>query len=82
MAKKKSKVEPLPSHEEDPLIGVTEVARQIGKHHQTVINWAQDGLIEAVRMPGGRWGFRQSVVNKLLEGSCLDKQVAATNGEA
>ena len=64
-----------PTHEEDPVLCVTEVGRQLGKSHGTISQWCRDGLLVAVRMPGGRWGVRKSEVNRFLGGSALGGQV-------
>ena len=63
------------SHEEDPLLNLSQVARLIGKHPSTVQRWARDGLLKVQRMPSNLPGVRRSEVNKFLGGSALDKQV-------
>ena len=72
----KKKNEPL-THEEDPILNVGEVGRQLGVHRSTIWRWAQTGLLEAIRMPGNRVGVRRSEVNKILVASAFfkDKQV-------
>ena len=80
MSKKRSSVngvQPAKTHDEDPIIGVCEVGRQIGKDHSTVSRWCRDGLIAAVRLPGGRWGLRQSQINKFLEASDIPYRVSS-----
>lgn len=64
-----------PTHEEDPILTITEVGRQLGKSHQTVARWCQEGLLNYIRMPGGNFGVRKSEVNKFLGGSAIDKRV-------
>lgn len=65
-----------PTHVEDPLLGFSEVARHLGKSHTTIARWVQDGLLTAVRQPGGRWAVRKSEINKFLGGSALNKEIA------
>ncbi len=68
----KKKDEPL-THEEDPILNVGEVGRQLGKHRSTIWRWAKDGLLEAIRMPGNHVGVRKSEVNKILKASAFFK---------
>ena len=72
----KKKTEPL-THEEDPILNVGEVGRQLGIHRSTVWRWAQTGLLVAIRMPNNHIGVRKSEVNKILKASAFfkDKQV-------
>lgn len=72
----KKKNEPL-THEEDPILKCGEVGRQLGIHRSTIWLWAKTGLLEALRMPNGHVGVRQSEVNKILRASAFfkDKQV-------
>jgi excisionase family DNA binding protein len=64
-----------PTHAEDPILSASEVARQLGKVPQTILNWIKDGLLTAVRQPGGRLCVRKSEVNKFLGGSALNQRV-------
>lgn len=64
-----------PTHEQDPLLSPSEVARALGKHPNTIYQWIRDGLLDAIRHPSGRVVVRRSVVNKLLTNSALDQQV-------
>lgn len=79
MAKRKSMNEHKnsnpPTHEEDPFMSPSEVAKALGKHQNTVYNWIRDGLLNAIRHPTGRIVVRRSEVNKLLSGSALNTQV-------
>lgn len=79
----KKKTEPLPSHEEDPILKCGEVARQIGVHRTTVWLWAKTGILEAIRMPNNHVGVRQSTVNEVLRvsASFKDKQVTEVTEE-
>lgn len=74
MAKATAVAEPL-THQEDPLLGVCEIGRQLGKHHSTISDWCYQGLLKAVRMPNRTWAVRKSEVNKFLAASALNKQV-------
>jgi hypothetical protein len=64
-----------PTHEQDPILNLTEVARQLGKHPSTIKDWCVQGLLIPVKMPSGLYGVRKSEVNKFLGGSALQKQV-------
>lgn len=65
------------THEEDPILTLSEVGRQLGKHHTTIARWCHDGLLKALRIPGtvNIWGVRKSEVNKFLGASALDVQI-------
>jgi IS30 family transposase len=65
---------------EDPILSYGEVARQLGKTHQTVMRWVRDGLFDmnnVLRMPSGMPGIRQSEVNKFLRGTAIETRVQA-----
>lgn len=66
---------PPPTHREDPLRSINEVARQLGRHHSTVMQWAVDGLFEVVPQPAGRFCVRQSVINKFLKGTTFQREI-------
>lgn len=68
--------EPLPTHEDDPFLTLSAVARELGKSPTTISRWVQDGLLEAVRQPSGLFAIRKSVVNRFLGGSALKKEIA------
>lgn len=69
-------VEALPTHREDPLRSIGEVASQIGRHRDTVRQWAKDGLFDVVTQPDGRIFVRQSVINRFLSATNLSKEMA------
>ena len=60
-----------PTHDEDPIITLAEVARQTGKHVSTISRWVQSGLLEVVQWPSGLPAVRQSQVNAILGASAL-----------
>ena len=64
-----------PTHEDDPILTISEVGRQLGKSAQTIARWCKDGLLSAIRQPSGLFGVRKSEVNKFLGGSALEKRV-------
>lgn len=76
MAKTKESAASPPTHEEDPLMNLSEVARALGKTPPTIFRWVTDGLLVAVRQPSGLWAVRRSEVNRFLGGSALHKQVS------
>lgn len=47
------------------LLTTVEVAELLRVHRQTIIRWAQDGTIPAIRV-GRDWRFRRSDVEQLL----------------
>lgn len=71
----KSRTKEPPTHQEDPLLSISEVGRQLGKSPQTIARWVLDGLLAAIRMPSGLMGVRKSEVNKFLGSSALGTQV-------
>lgn len=64
-----------PTHQEDPILTLSEVGRQLGKSFDTINRWCRDGLLQYVRMPSGLFGVRKSEVNKFLGGSALDERL-------
>ena len=64
-----------PTHREDPLLTISDVADQIGRHRNTVSQWIKDGLLASVVDPTGLARIRKSVVNKLLEGSSISTRI-------
>lgn len=64
-----------PTAKDDPLLSPVEVARQLGKHPNTIRSWIRDGLLAVVRMPTGLFLVRKSLVNNLLRASALNKEV-------
>ena len=53
-------------HDEDPILTMSEASRRFGKAPATVARWIRDGLLEAIRLPSGLYGIRQSQVEKFL----------------
>ena len=45
-----------------------EVAKILGVDRHTVVKWAKEGMIRAVRFPSGRYRIPESEVKKILEG--------------
>lgn len=60
------------THEDDPILNLSEVGRMIGKSPQTIGRWCQDGLLRCLPLPNGLRGVRKSEINKFLGGSALD----------
>lgn len=63
------------THQEDPILTLSEVGRQLGKSDMTIRRWVHDGLLQSIRMPSGLPGVRKSEVNKFLGGSALQTEV-------
>lgn len=60
-----------PTHQEDPFLTLSEVGKQMGKHHTTIGSYIKDGLLNAVRSPSKLPMVRQSEVDRFLGGSAL-----------
>lgn len=56
-----------PTHAEDPILTIGEVAEMLGKHRNTISRWISDGIIAAGKHPSGVAGIRQSQVEKMLK---------------
>jgi excisionase family DNA binding protein len=59
----------------EPLLTAEEVAAIVRSDPETVRRWARTDQIESVKLPGGRWRFRRSVVDAILNGD-LPKDAA------
>lgn len=66
-----------PTHEDDPLMTQSEVARALGKSPQTIGRWIADGLLAFTKLPSGLPVVRRSEVNKFLGGSALPQKEIA-----
>ncbi len=49
------------------LISITDAARQVGVHPNTLRNWANRGLVEAVRLPSGHRRFTIAEIHRIRE---------------
>ncbi len=69
MAKRKAAADDTApkTHQEDPLLTMSEVARRIGKHPSTIRRWVDDGLLTAVRLPSGLPAVRESQILQLMD---------------
>lgn len=56
----------MTSLDEEALIPIGEVARLFRVHRKTVIRWAKQGYLQAVRTPGGHHRFRVADVEALF----------------
>lgn len=52
----------------EPLLTTEEVAAAVRQDTNTVARWARDGLVPAIKLPGGRWRFRRDVIDAILNG--------------
>lgn len=50
----------------DDLLTTREVARRASVHTKTVADWAKNGKVPVIRLPGGDLRFRRSDVDDLL----------------
>jgi len=48
-----------------------EVARELNMTDAAIRRWAREGLVEAIKTPGGQYRFRRESLNKLLAGNGL-----------
>ena len=56
------------TNEEDPLLTLKAAGDMFNRSPQTVMAWIQQGLLEAVRMPSGKFAVRESTVKAWLGG--------------
>lgn len=68
MTATKTKKPAAKTHKEDPILTISEVAKRIGKHKNTVTRWAHDGVFKLGRHPDFPhiMGIRQSQVDAFL----------------
>ena len=59
--------EPLLTTEET-LLTAEEVAAVVRQDINTIQRWARNGVVPAIKLPGGRWRFRRDVVEAILRG--------------
>jgi len=46
-----------------------EVARELNMTDAAIRRWAREGLVEAIKTPGGQYRFRREALNSLLAGN-------------
>jgi excisionase family DNA binding protein len=46
-----------------------EVARELNMTDAAIRRWAREGLVEAIKTPGGQYRFRREALNQLLAGN-------------
>lgn len=46
-----------------------EVARELNMTDAAIRRWAREGLVDAIKTPGGQYRFRREALNKLLAGN-------------
>ena len=52
--------------DDDPLLTPAEVAKLLRVHPKSVTRWAQAGMIECIKTPGGHRRFRRSAVERFV----------------
>jgi excisionase family DNA binding protein len=52
----------------ESLLTSEEVAAAVRQDVNTVQRWARDGLVPAIKLPGGRWRFRREDIEAILRG--------------
>ncbi len=55
------------------LIGLTEAARLLGVHQNTLRNWADKGLVAYIRLPSGHRRFELAEINRLREEMAVER---------
>jgi predicted site-specific integrase-resolvase len=50
------------------LLTASQVAQMLGVHPATVNRWANEGILEKIVLPSGRFKFRVEDVEKILAG--------------
>lgn len=63
----RKEIEGLTTHDKDPFLNITVVAKALGRHQTTVGRWVADGAIKSVLMPNGLRKIRRSVLVAWLE---------------
>jgi putative resolvase len=51
------------------LISASRVAEMLDVHPNTVVIWAKEGKIKAIRLPSGRFRFRLEDIEAILSGA-------------
>lgn len=46
-----------------------EVARELNMTDAAIRRWAREGLVDAIKTPGGQYRFRREALNQLLAGN-------------
>lgn len=46
-----------------------EVARELNMTDAAIRRWAREGLVEAIKTPGGQYRFRREALNQMLAGN-------------
>lgn len=54
------------THQEDPLLTLTQAGDMMGVTHTTIKSWIMTGVLQGVMLPGGRLRVRQSSVDYWL----------------
>ncbi len=57
---------------ESELVSRSEVARLFGVSVSTVTRWARQGLLEAIRTPGGQFRFRADAMRRAARAAAPD----------
>jgi len=61
----KARSRPIDSPPDQSLMGVAAAASRLGVHENTIRNWTNQGLIRAVRLPGGHRRLRVTDVERV-----------------
>lgn len=61
-----------PTHEEDPILSLTEAAEWAGVATSTMWKWVWSGALESVLLPNGMRKVRKSQVEAILRSSGRD----------
>lgn len=64
------------THQEDPLLNLSEVGRRCGRTSTTIGRWIQDGLLPATKLPSGLVAVRESALDKFLGATPLGEEVS------
>ena len=54
-----------------------EVARELNMTDAAIRRWAREGLLEAIKTPGGQYRFRREAVSNLMKGRQMPKGARA-----
>lgn len=56
------------------LMSAPEAARFLSVHVKTIHRWAGEGLLDVIRIPGGRARFREKDLERFLDRNCQKAQ--------
>lgn len=59
---------------EQGLVGITEAARLLGVHPNTLRNWADRGLVRAIKLPSGHRRFALAEIERVRRDMGMEQE--------